>query len=393
VTGQIGGDSKQAPVVGLRADKVRIPFRRPFLTSTGLWLERDAWIVEVVAADGRVGLGEAVLEPRDGETAQTVLDHLVREVATTAVAGQLPEDAELIRHGAPGRALLAALAAARLDLAGIPSSRLGPGGPGVGVNATIASVGPAASAEAALQALEAGFRTIKVKAGAERETEALVDRVRAVRRAVGPEVRLRIDVNGAWDLHTAVERLSAIESFGIEYVEEPLATGDPLDLAELRRLVGAVPIAADESVTSVGAARGLIDVSAVDVLVVKLARVGGPAQAMEIASLASSRGFPVVLSTLFETGIGVAGALAVAALLPDIVMPGRASRPDHGLATAGLLEHDLLRHPLPVERGRMWLPAGHGGPSRNGAVRRGLGVELDRAALGRYTVESMGAGA
>ena len=66
-------------VVGLRADKVRIPFRRAFLTSSGLWLEREAWILTLLSDSGRRGFGEAVLEPRDGETAQAVLDQLVRE--------------------------------------------------------------------------------------------------------------------------------------------------------------------------------------------------------------------------------------------------------------------------------------------------------------------------
>jgi L-alanine-DL-glutamate epimerase-like enolase superfamily enzyme len=376
-------------IVGLRADKVRVPFRRPFLTSTDLWLERESWILTVVTSTGARGYGEAVLEPRDGETAHAVLDQLVREAATMAGEGNLPGDTELDRHGAAGRALRAGLAAAQLDLEEPPVRRLRPDGPGVGVNATIASVGPAASAQAALQALEAGFRTIKLKAGAERETEALVDRVRAVREAVGPGVRIRVDVNGAWDAGTAVERLSAIERFVIEYVEEPLAAADPLDLAQLRRRVD-VPIAADESVSSVSAARALIEAEAVDALVVKLSRVGGVNGAAEIAGLAARRGIPVVLSTLFETGIGVAAALHVAATLEQIEASARTAPPhlDHGLATAGLLEHDLLELAFAIEDGRMWLPE----PGAAG-VTGGLGIALDDAAVRRYAVESIGAGA
>jgi o-succinylbenzoate synthase len=369
-------------IVSARADKVRVPFRRPFVTAAGMWSGREAWIIRLFDADGRTGVGEAVLEPADGETASTVLDHLVREAASIGPGDRLPDAVELDRHGGPGRALRAAIDAARLDLEHPTDDRLADGGAGVGVNATIASLGPAASAEAARQAMEAGFTTLKLKAGAERETEALVDRVRAVRRAVGPDVRLRLDVNGAWDLETATDRLDAIDRFGLEYVEQPLAGDDEVVLAELRRRV-TTPIAADETVTSIRTARGLLEADAVDVLVVKPARVGGPVAAAEIAELAAGRGVPVVISTLFETGIGIAAALAIAVALPAV--PGSRLRhaPDHGLATAGLLEHDLLVDGLVLDAGRMWVPGG--------AAARGLGIEVDELALARFRVESVGA--
>jgi len=370
------------PIVSLRADKVRIPFRRPFPTAQGMWLEREAWIIRLTDADGRTGLGEAVLEPADGETASTVLDHLVHEAVVMTGDGRLPTVPELEMHGSPGRALRAAIDAALLDLEQGVAERLVPGGAGVGVNATIPSIGPAASGEAARQALQAGFMTLKLKAGAERETEVLVDRVRAVRSAVGPDVRLRLDVNGAWDLETATERLEAIGRFALEYVEQPLAGDDTADLAELRRRVR-IPIAADETVTSVRTARALLDAGAVDVLVVKPARVGGPVAAAEIAALAAERNVPVVVSTLFETGVGIAAALAVAAALPSVRSPGLERAPDHGLATAGVLEHDLLVEALPVDEGRMRV---------SGSSAGGLGITLDERALRRFLAESPGAG-
>lgn len=369
-------------IVSLRADKVRIPFRRPFPWAQGMWVEREAWILRLVDADGRTGLGEAVLEPADGEAASRVLDVLVHEAVGMARSGRLPPVHELEMHGSPGRALRAAIDAAQLDLEHGLAERLLPGGAGVGVNATIASIGPAASAEAARQALQAGFTTLKLKAGAERETEVLVDRVRAVRTAVGPDVRLRLDVNGAWDLETATDRLEAIARFGLEYVEQPLAGDDAADLAELRRRVR-VPIAADESVTSVRTARELIDAGAVDVLVVKPARVGGPVAAAEIAAMAAERNVPVVVSTLFETGVGIAAGLAVAAALPVVRGPGSERAPDHGLATAGVLEHDLLVEDLPVDEGRMRV---------SGTTGRGLGIAIDERALARFQVESAGGG-
>jgi len=366
----------------LVADRVRIPFRRPFPTATGMWLERDTWLIRLLDADGRIGLGEAVLEPAVAEVSETILAALIREAAEGASGGRLPSMRDLEIHGAPGRALNAALECALFDL-GEPGGRpdLAPDGEGVGVNATIPSVGSAAAAEAALQSVESGFLTLKIKAGAERETDVLVERIRAIRTAVGPDVRLRLDVNGAWDLPTAEDRLEAIGRFDIEYVEQPLAPHDIDGLAELRRRVK-VPVAADEAADSVRAVRALLEAEAVDVLVVKPARVGGPAAVAEIAERAAERGVPVVISTLFETGIGIAAALAMAAVLPDVGSAQWAGPPDHGLATAGLLDHDLLRESLIVADGRMFLP---GGPGTGG-----LGVTLDDRALDRFRSEAVG---
>ena len=378
------------PVSGLSAVRVRVPFRRPFATATGMWLHREAWILFVAGPDGRIGAGEAVLEPDATEVEETLLARLVREAADRARVGEVPDVEELELLGTPGRAFRAALDAARFDL--LPADAVDPASAGMAaaagaaagaatgvlVNGTIGFGGPAAGAEAALQAIEAGFTTLKLKAGAERETLDLVARVRAIRTAVGPDVRLRLDVNGAWDLPTAEDRLQAVARFAIEYVEQPLPADDGAGAAELRRRVD-VPIAADEAAASLVAVRRLLAEGAADVLVVKPARVGGPLAVAEIATAAAARDVPVVISTLFETGIGIAAALAAAAQLRHV--PGaRFPAPlAHGLATAGLLEHDLLEEPLVVEAGRMRAPGG------DGAGR--LGIRVSRQAVARFAAE------
>jgi L-alanine-DL-glutamate epimerase-like enolase superfamily enzyme len=380
-------------VCGLSAVRVRVPFRRPFATATGMWLHREAWVLFVVGPDGRIGVGEAVLEPDATEVEETLLARLVREAADRARSGDVPDAEELELIGTPGRAFRAALDAARFDLIGggagaaagdrepRGSSAPGSGGssaPGIPVNGTIGFGGPAAGAQAALQAIEAGFTTLKLKAGAERETLDLVARVRAIRAAVGPDVRLRLDVNGAWDLPTAEERLEAVSRFGIEYVEQPLPADDGAGAAELRRRVD-VPVAADEAAASLVAVRRLLAEGAADILVVKPARVGGPLAVAEIAEAAAARGVPVVLSTLFETGIGIASALVAVARLPRVVAARFPAPLAHGLATAGLLEHDLLDEPLVIDSGHMHAPGGVGTGR--------LGIRVDRGAVSRFTAE------
>jgi len=230
---------------------------------------------------------------------------------------------------------------------------------------------------AAHSAVVAGFTTLKLKGGGEASTAELVERLRAVRAAVGDGIRLRLDVNGAWDAMAATERLRALAPIGLELVEQPVAPGPDAAavLARLRASTGAT-IAADESVTSAAAAQALLAAGAVDVLVIKPARVGGPAVALEIAALAARAGVGIIVSTLLETGVGLRSALVTAALLPP---GGRALA--HGLATGPLLVSELVRGGgVPVAGGQATCPAAPG-----------LGLSLDLAAIERSAVERLGA--
>ena len=188
----------------------------------------------------------------------------------------------------------------------------------------------------------------------------------AVREALGPDVKLRLDANGAWGVDQAIETIRALEPFDIQYVEQPIAPGN---LESLRRVQDAVatPVAADEDVTSPEAARRLLDAGAAHVLVLKPQRLGGLRPSREVIDAATAAGVKVVVTTSIESGVGTTACLQLAAAL---------DRPyAHGLATLDLLEDDLILDPgLPIERGLMRLPEGPG-----------LGVRLDEAALAHYS--------
>jgi len=349
--------------------RIRVPFRAPFQSAARMWTARDSWLVRVTGDDGTVGWGEAVLED---PAAAPALDRVVARVQQST---DVPTTSSLEAEGAAGRALLAALAGAATR----QGADVRPGARGVGVNAVVAALDRERAAEEAAGRAAAGFRTIKLKAGSGEPVADLVARVAAVRAAVGDAVALRLDANGTWDLATAVEVLGALEDLDLQYVEQPLATPDVEGLISLRRRVS-VPVAADEAVDSVEAAQQLLDHDATDVLVVKPARVGGTMAVARIESLATARGVPVVVSSLFETGIGLAAALACASWVTQFSdLPGwPAEERDHGLATADLLEDDLLVEPLRIAGGRMWAPSGAGSTP--------LGVVVDEAAVERYRV-------
>jgi L-alanine-DL-glutamate epimerase-like enolase superfamily enzyme len=339
-----------------------VPFRRPLLDASGEFTHRRSWLLRVVDEAGNEGLGEAALNPIATEVTTSALARLIRETVPALAAGRLPAWPDLAAEGEPGRAAMAAIDGALVALAaagGATATR--PASPAtpvsIPVSASIAFGGADAGADAGAQAIELGFATLKLKAGFERTTDQLVDRLRALRAAVGPEPSVRVDAGGAWDLETAAERIAAIETFRIEYVEQPMAAWDLTGHAALRARVR-VPIALDESIDSEGSARAALAEGAADVIVVKPARVGGLAATLRIAQAASAAQATVVLGTYFETGVGIAAVLRIATVLrstPAVEHWG-APEPAHGLATAGLLVHDLLTLPLALDKGRMAVP-------------------------------------
>ena len=201
---------------------------------------------------------------------------------------------------------------------------------GVEVAEVLPAVEPGRAAELASR-VRAG--TVKVKVGSGDD----LGRVRAVRQALGPRVRIRVDANGAWDLPTAVERVRALAALDVELVEQPVASLE--DLARLRRLVP-LPLAADEAVRSLDDARRLRRLGAADALVVKVQAAGGVRAAL---ALAEAAGVPAIPSSLVETSVGLAAGLAFAACLPATPFAS-------GLGTGALLAGDVVREPLvPVD--------------------------------------------
>lgn len=205
----------------------------------------------------------------------------------------------------------------------------------VPVNATVPAVGPEAAARTVAAA---GCATAKVKVAEPGQTEADdVARVEAVRDALGPGGRVRVDANGAWDVDTAVRMIRVLDRFGLEYVEQPCATVE--ELARVRRRVS-VPVAADESIRRAADPLRVREAEAADIVVLKVQPLGGVRAALRLAEACA---LPVVVSSAVETSIGLAAGVALAAALPELPYAC-------GLATMHLLDADVCADPLlPVD--------------------------------------------
>ncbi len=218
----------------------------------------------------------------------------------------------------------------------------------VAVNATVPAVGPVRAAEIVASS---GCTTVKVKvAQAGQSLGEDLDRVAAVRDALGPSGQVRVDANGAWSLEDAVRAVPALDraAGGLQYAEQPVAGVD--DLARLRRRVS-VPIAADESIRRASDPLAVKRAEAADVVVIKVQPLGGVRACL---ALVAELGLPMVVSSALESSVGIAAGVALAAALPGIELAS-------GLATVTMFEQDVAATPLVPEAGS--LPGGRVAPT------------------------------
>ena len=221
----------------------------------------------------------------------------------------------------------------------------------VPVNVTV----PAVDADRAHAIVSAsGCRTAKVKVAEPGQSAADdLERVEAVRDALGPAGAIRVDANAAWDVDTAVARIRELDRVGLEYVEQPCAT--LAELAALRRRID-VRVAVDEGVRR-SADPLTVDLrEAGDVVVLKVQPLGGVRAALRVAE---THGLPCVVSSALESSVGIAAGVALAAALPELPFAC-------GLATVALFTDDVTSTPLlPVDG---YLPVVRPQPDRLDAV-------------------------
>lgn len=226
---------------------------------------------------------------------------------------------------------------------------------------------PERMAEAAGARAAEGFRTLKVKLG--RDWHDDLAALAAVRERIGPQVRLRVDVNEAWrSVADAVGRIRQLVAFDVEVVEQPLAATDLAGMAELRARAD-VAVAADESVWTPQDAWQVLTRRAADVLNVYVSEAGGLLPARQMLDMAALGGARSWVGSMPELGIGTAANVHLGAALPEL---------DLACDACGFLYHDgdVLAAPLTVRDGEVVVPDAPG-----------LGVEVDPAELGRWRTD------
>ncbi|MFC7142816.1 o-succinylbenzoate synthase [Halosimplex aquaticum] len=338
---------------GDRSASVRsfsLPLESPLSTSAGDIDERSGFVVRYDHR-GETGIGEATPLPGWTESLADCEDALDRALAAGAdgdhSAALLELDADEARAARHGFATALLDADARAD--GLPLYRWFDDSRTVHrvpVNATVGDADRESTVERAAAAIDRGFDCLKLKVGA-RSVDADVERVRAVREAVGVDVTLRLDANGAWTREEAQRALDGVGPVGVAYVEQPLPADDLSGLATLRERSDDVDIAVDETLAERSMA-AVFDAGAADVVVLKPMVLGGPGTAHTLAMRAREEGIEPVVTTTVDAVVARTAAVHVAAAIPDVA--------PCGLATGELLAEDLAPDPAPVSEGAMAVP-------------------------------------
>jgi muconate cycloisomerase len=341
------------------------------VSSLGEHIAGQYVLVRVGDQDGRVGLGEAsVTSVWSGET-QAGTIALIRDVLAPRVIGSDPFDVEWITRRMDRAAFAnsfakAALESALLDLQGqilgVPLHQLlggrdrGPGADkGIRLKFVVGALEPTLAAERARRMVDRGWTAIKVKVGRDNGPAADIDRLRAVRDAIGPSVFLSVDANGGYTVEQAVWAASRLEKLEVALFEQPTRRGDHAAMAQVRRRCG-LPIMADEGVFTPQDALAVIRAEAADVLSLYPGKHGGIRATQNIAGMAEAAGIPCTIGSNLEREVATAAMAHVTLATPILCcerFPGDLIGPLY-------FENSLSKVPLQYNADRLLCPDGPG---------------------------------
>ncbi|MFQ3630762.1 mandelate racemase/muconate lactonizing enzyme family protein [Roseiflexus sp.] len=359
---------------------VRVPInqQRAIHGGRGAHVESPFVLVKVHTDEGLIGLGEVSCTPIWSGEDQTTAIHCINTYLAPLLIGEDPTAIERLtlrmhRRIAGHPFTKAGVEIALWDVLGkianVPLYRLfgGPVRDAVPTKFSVSGREPDRAAEIAAWAVEQGFRTMKIKVGIEPEQD--IARVRAVRAAVGPDIRLAIDANGGWSPHTAIHTIRRLVDCDLIFAEQPVPPFDVTWMAEVRRQT-TIPIMADESMATLQDAMAIARASAADILSIYVGK-GGLGMARKIAAVAEAAGMVCTVGSNLE--LGIAGAAMIHLALATTAIDAEAFPCD--IIGPFFYESDILAEPLPVQAGIARAPSG-----------LGLGVVLDERKVAQYRV-------
>jgi L-alanine-DL-glutamate epimerase-like enolase superfamily enzyme len=361
-------------ITDVRTTAVSIPFKKPEIWSMGRRVGVSNVIIEIETDGGLVGLGESVGFP-SCKVIQPIIDSwrdaLVGEdpLRTESLTRRIAAQGGWQHFDHTGNIALGGVEIALWDLvgkaAGLPLYVLFGGL----VQESMPFMyflprGPIKEMTAqAIQGVKQGWETIYIKVGVDLEEE--IEVVRAIRKAVGPGPKIRVDANEAWRRYEALRYIRAVEPFGIEFFEQPILKEDFDGLKWLRSMTS-VPIAANQSSWTEQDVLKLIREEATDIILIDPFQLGGLLRYARVAWIAQVAGVAAVRHSWCELGIGTYAAMHV--------MAASANFPMANQAYPEFLSDDVCKGELfRFRRGRLSILHGPG-----------IGVELDRRKLEKY---------
>lgn len=308
-------------ITEVKIGRISVPLRVPFKTALRRVDSVEDVIVEIHTDTGAVGYGEApptgvITGDTTGAIIGALKDHIIK-----TIIGRDVDDFEALTDCVQKCIIHNSSAKAAVDMAlwdlygqlyNIPVYKLlGGSKDKIVTDITISVNSPEEMARDAITAINRGYDTLKVKVGVNPKLD--VERLSAIRNAIGSRAKLRIDANQAWKPQEAVRILNQMQEQGldIELVEQPVIAHDIEGLKYVTER-SYVPVLADESVFSPLDAMKIIQSGAADLINIKLMKCGGITPALKIADAASIMGVECMLGCMLEAKVSVNAAVHVA---------------------------------------------------------------------------------
>lgn len=304
--------SNELTIQQIELYKFSIPLKEPFITSLGTDTAAENVLVKITTNKGITGFGEcSPYMPINGESQDTCF--IVGQYFAKALKGKDPlqiEDCinlmDKIIYG--NSSIKSAFDIALYDIASqhakVPLYKFlgGENNKTIITDYTVSIGDPLTMAAAAVKIKEQGYPAIKIKLGKDGKTD--VERVKAIRKAVGDEIPLRIDANQGWKVKEAIETLKALAVFDIQHCEEPIARWKFMKLRKVKNN-SPIPIMADESCGDDHDAERLIELNACDYFNIKLGKSGGIFKALKIVKLAEAAGIHLQVGAMIESRLAM----------------------------------------------------------------------------------------
>jgi O-succinylbenzoate synthase len=359
--------------------EIRLPLKEPFESSSGLETDRRILLIELHDTSGAVGWGECVALAAPNYTPEmidtawiTIRDWIAPRVvcrefnAPSEVHPVLEKN--ILGHSMAKAAIEMAAWELAATLENLPLSKLLGGirdKVGTGIALGIQS-SPDVLVERAKAAIAEGYQRVKVKIQPGADTQY----VRALFAAVGTDVDIMVDANGAYSLEDG-DHLRKLDEFGLSMIEQPLGCDDVVRHAKLQKELF-TPLCLDESITSLERAEDMVELKSGRIINIKPGRVGGFGPAIAIHDFCQAEGIPVWCGGMLESGIGRAHNVALASL-PNFVLPGDLS------PSARYWEQDIVTPEWTMDaKGFVRVPLD----------RPGMGVDVDTARVDALTVRT-----
>ena len=356
---------------------IRIPLKHPFKIALGTLTHSNHVLVRLVDDANGVGWGESTTFHTVYGYDQKSLYHVLTDHLIPAIKGIDPRNMDLLHQRLDLAMPSNLMAKCAVDLAaydligrtdGVPIHSL------VGhkrvdripITVALGIVSPKEAAAKAKELAAEGFEVIKVKIGLDAEED--LERIKAVKEAVGDDVKLRVDANQGYDRVDALRVLTRMEAMDLEWIEQPLPDWDLEGLAMLADRLD-TPIALDESVFTLQDTKRVIAAGAADVVNIKVPKCGGIYRSQQIASLCEEAEIPCFLGGCIETTPGTAAQAHFYCSTQNIISAAEMEGP-------WCYIDDVVKAPLKLEKGKVKVPDAPG-----------LGVTIDEEKVARYRID------